>query len=98
MSDICKNCKHFQDNVTPEKIEIEDFCVGSLGSDGYYTWGTPMWKNMDKNIWNAVSNQMAFSSPERESDCFAFSRQDRPCTCGSGEPWASCGAGSQYCG
>jgi len=25
-------------------------------------------------------------------------RNNRPCTCGSGEPWVSCGANSPYCG
>lgn len=26
------------------------------------------------------------------------SHNNRPCTCGSGQHWANCSAGSQYCG
>lgn len=97
---VCKNCIHFNINVvSPEVREKLNFCLGFQGFDGCYTWATPVWANMEDDILNAVLDGYT-SSPEKEEDCSAFSPtpDPRPCTCGSGEPWHSCGANSQYCG
>lgn len=71
---ICYKCVHFKMNVSEEKFALDNYCEGCLGSDGHYTWRTPMWANMPQEIWDAVANQAGFSNPETEQDCSAFSK------------------------
>ena len=97
---VCKNCIHFNINVvSPEVREKLNFCLGFQGFDGCYAWGTPVWASMEDSVLHAVLDGYT-SAPEKEEDCSAFSLDPnlRECTCGSGEPNASCGANSQYCG
>lgn len=72
---ICQNCKFVKENRSPEQIEEGDYCTGLLGSDGHYTWRTPMWQNMPQEIWDAASNQMALSTPKAPSECLSFAER-----------------------
>lgn len=123
---VCKECKKYSQPVNP--------CLGVLGFDGHYTWGTPIHEE-DRDQYPQYVMDGA-RPPEKAEDCFAFeaasnamvdqllyqaqggseearchleelgvlqpspalTNHDRPCQCGSGQPWVSCSAASQYCG
>lgn len=72
MSEVCNRCCFSKGNRTKEQVESLSYCMGYLGSDGNYTWNTPMWADMPQEAIDAVANQMASDEVEKESDCFAY--------------------------
>jgi hypothetical protein len=59
----CKSCVFARVNASKNAVDVNHYCTEQLGSDGYYTWGTPMFADMERNIWYAVMNEMAIRSP-----------------------------------
>jgi hypothetical protein len=64
----CKSCVFACVNASKKDIESQHYCVEALGSDGYYTWGTPMFRDMGDDVWYTVTNEMAIRSPEIDSN------------------------------
>lgn len=63
---ICEqfNCIHLRKNSSESDIEAGNYCSESQGSDGHYTWRTPLFMNDCREIWDNCSNQMAIHDPQ----------------------------------